>query len=90
MGTLEAFVQRYLAGHAEVRVDYVHGGQACRELAQNGAIAFLLPPFAKSDIFKGVVQGGVLPRKSFSMGHAEEKRYYLECRSLMPEGHEAP
>lgn len=86
VGTLEAFVQRYLAGHAEVRVDYVHGEEACRQLAQKGAVAFLLPPFAKSDIFKGVVQGGVLPRKSFSMGHAEEKRYYLECRSLLPQG----
>ena len=35
-----------------------------------------MPPFAKSDLFKGVVMGGVLPRKTFSMGHAEEKRYY--------------
>lgn len=84
VGSLEAFVQRYLAGHAEVRVDYVHGEKAVRGLAQKGAVGFLLPPFAKSDIFKGVVQGGVLPRKSFSMGHPEEKRYYLECRSLVP------
>ena len=39
-------------------------------------------PFAKSDLFKGVVMGGVLPRKTFSMGHAEEKRYYVECRKI--------
>lgn len=84
VGTIEAFVQRYLSGHVEVQADYVHGEEAVRALAQKGAVAFLLPPFAKSDIFKGVVQGGVLPRKSFSMGHAEEKRYYLECRSLVP------
>ena len=47
------------------------------------ATAVLLPPFAKADLFRGVVLGGVLPRKTFSMGHAEEKRYYNECRSLL-------
>ena len=45
-------------------------------------MAFLLPPFDKSDLFKGVVMGGVLPRKTFSMGHAEEKRYYIEFRKI--------
>ena len=45
-------------------------------------MAFLLPPFEKRDLFKGVVLGGVLPRKTFSMGHAEEKRYYVECRKI--------
>ena len=50
------------------------------------ATALLMPDFAKADLFKGVVLGGVLPRKTFSMGHAEEKRYYNECRSLtMPD-----
>ncbi len=82
VGTLEDFVQWYLAGDAGVRVDYVHGEAACRALVTKRAAAFLLPPFAKSDIFRGVVLGGVLPRKTFSMGHAEEKRYYLECRSI--------
>ena len=41
-----------------------------------------MPDFAKSDLFRGVALGGVLPKKTFSMGHAEEKRYYLECRAL--------
>lgn len=86
VGTLEAFVQQYLAGHAGARVDYIHGEAACRRLAQKDGVGFLLPPLAKSDLFKGVVLGGVLPRKTFSMGHAEEKRYYLECRSLTGEG----
>ena len=39
----------------------------------------------ESDLFKGVIEGGVLPRKTFSMGHAEEKRYYLECRAIARE-----
>lgn len=46
---------------------------------------FLMPPFEKSDLFKGIVMGGVLPRKTFSMGHAEEKRYYMECRNILGE-----
>ena len=41
--------------------------------------------FEKSDLFKGIVMGGVLPRKTFSMGHAEEKRYYMECRNILGE-----
>ena len=53
-----------------------------RALCKQGAVAFLMPPFAKSDLFRGVVMGGVLPRKTFSMGHAEEKRYYIECRKI--------
>ena len=44
-----------------------------------------MPEFAKSDLFKGVVLGGVLPRKTFSMGHAQEKRYYMECRDIDPQ-----
>ena len=46
------------------------------------AVGLILPPFDKADILKGVVLGGVLPRKTFSMGHAEEKRYYVECRKI--------
>ena len=45
-------------------------------------MGLLLPPLEKGDLFRGVVLGGVLPRKTFSMGHAEEKRYYLECRRI--------
>ena len=45
-------------------------------------MGLLLPPFQKSTSFLGVYLGGVLPKKTFSMGHAEEKRYYLECRAI--------
>lgn len=86
VGTIEAFLADYLQSRPEVRVDYIHGEEAVRDLcAKKGAVGILLPPFKKSDLFKGVVLGGVLPRKTFSMGHAEEKRYYLEARSLLPE-----
>lgn len=66
-------------------VDYIHGADAACRIAEahdGPALALLMPDFAEADLFKGVVLGGVLPRKTFSMGHAEEKRYYNECRAL--------
>ena len=82
VGTVDEFIEYFMARHSEARVDYVHDEPAVRALCKKGAVAFLMPPFAKSDLFKGVVMGGVLPRKTFSMGHAEEKRYYVECRKI--------
>ena len=82
VGTIDEFIEYYLERHPEGRVDYVHDEPAVRALCKKGAVAFLMPPFAKGDLFKGVVMGGVLPRKTFSMGHAEEKRYYIECRKI--------
>ena len=64
-------------------IDYIHGDEEVRELAQQpDSIGFLLPPMAKHELFRGVISGGVLPRKTFSMGHAREKRYYLEGRKI--------
>ena len=68
--------------HSEARVEYVHDEPAVRALTRQGGVAFMLLPFKKSDLVKGIVMGGVLPRKTFSMGHAEEKRYYIECRRI--------
>lgn len=82
VGTVEAFLTDLCAG-SDCRVDYIHGEEAARGLAGENAAAILLPPFEKADLFRGVVLGGVLPRKTFSMGHAEEKRYYNECRALV-------
>ena len=82
VGTIDAFIEYFMARHIEARVDYVHDEPAVRALCKQGGVAFLLPPFDKSDLFKGIVMGGVLPRKTFSMGHAEEKRYYIECRKI--------
>lgn len=84
VGTVERFIGEFLQQHPGVEVDYIHGDQTARGMAGKNAVAFLLPEFRKADLFRGVVLGGVLPRKTFSMGHAEEKRYYNECRSLMP------
>ena len=85
VGTIDEFIEYFMARHKEARVDYVHDEPAVRALCRQGGVAFLMPPFEKSDLFKGIVMGGVLPRKTFSMGHAEEKRYYMECRNILGE-----
>lgn len=84
VGTAEAFVGDFLADHPGSAVDYIHGESSVRALAGKGGVGLLMPEFAKSDLFRGVVLGGVLPRKTFSMGHAQEKRYYMECRDIDP------
>ena len=86
VGTVEAFAEAYLRDHPEVTVDYIHDEPAVRGFCRRGAVGFLLPAFDKGDLFKGVVLGGVLPKKTFSMGHAQEKRYYLECRAIAAQG----
>jgi len=79
VGVLQAFLDQYGQGE----VDYIHGDDVLRNLAQQpDSIGFLLPPMAKSDLFTGVEADGALPRKTFSMGHAHEKRYYLEGRVI--------
>lgn len=82
---LDAFLTEFLAQRPGAKVDYIHGADNVRALARAGAVGVILPDFAKSDLFRGVVLGGMLPKKTFSMGHAEEKRYYLECRQIAPQ-----
>ena len=66
-------------------IDFIHGEDVALRLArEEGAVAFLMPRIEKDELFRTISQNGVLPRKTFSMGHAEEKRYYLECRKILP------
>ena len=63
--------------------DFIHGEDAVNELCQKkNRVGLLLPPFAKEALFPTVQEGGPLPRKSFSMGEAHEKRFYFECRRI--------
>ena len=84
VGTLQNFLDDYIAAHPKARVDYIHGADEARALAEEreDAVAFLLPPMDKSDLFPTVVHDGVLPRKTFSMGEAHDKRFYLEARKI--------
>ncbi len=84
VGALQGFLDYYLSRHAgDGYVDYVHGEDVARELGtQKGNIAFLLQPMAKEQLFRGVIHDGALPRKTFSMGSACDKRFYLEAREI--------
>ena len=78
----DEFCRRYAAAHGG-SVDYIHGDETLRTLAARpGCAAVPLPPVEKASLFRSVLTGGALPQKSFSIGHAEDKRYYLECRAI--------
>ena len=82
VGALQSFLDDWLMEHPG-RVDYIHGEDVAREFAaRTGNIAFLLPPMAKEALFPTVIHDGVLPRKTFSMGEAHDKRFYLEARKI--------
>lgn len=82
VGALQGFLDPYLEENAG-KIDYIHDDDELIRLAtQENAIGFLLPAMEKSQLFRGVIADGVLPRKTFSMGHAREKRYYLEGRKI--------
>ena len=83
VGTLQSFIDDYVASHPESSVDYIHDVDATEALAkQNNAIGFIFDGMEKDQLFKTVICDGALPRKTFSMGHAADKRYYLECRKI--------
>ena len=82
VGTLQNFLDAYLKENGG-EVDYIHGDKVTDELGSKpGNIGFKLPAMGKDQLFKTVIADGVLPRKTFSMGHAEDKRYYVEGRKI--------
>ncbi len=82
VAVLQSFLDGWLAENGG-EIDYIHGEAEVEALAsQENAIGFQLPAMEKHELFRGVIAGGVLPRKTFSMGHAREKRYYLEGRKI--------
>ncbi|TYQ15998.1 UNVERIFIED_CONTAM: uncharacterized protein (DUF1015 family) [Acetivibrio alkalicellulosi] len=83
-GTLQHFLDEYLKQNTQAKIDYIHGEDVVTKLgSKKGNIGFYLPTMNKHDLFKTVIIDGVLPRKTFSMGEAEEKRFYLECRKIV-------
>ena len=78
----ERFCRAYIAAHGGY-IDYIHGDDTARSLGEKpNCAAVLLPPVEKSGLFLSVLKNGALPKKSFSMGNARDKRYYLECRKI--------
>jgi hypothetical protein len=83
VGSLQGFLDAFLKDGGAERIDYVHGAEvACSLGAIPGNTGFYLPAMPKNDLFKTVILDGALPRKTFSMGEAREKRFYLECRKI--------
>ncbi len=80
---LQPVLDEFVANRQGVTMDYIHGTDEVFRLGKkDNAVAILLPPVEKNSFFSTIAATGPLPRKSFSMGEASEKRYYLECRKL--------
>jgi len=85
VATLQAFLDQYLPTVPAARLDYIHGEAALTKLGeQPSTMGFYLPALDKNDFFRTVIRDGALPRKTFSMGEADDKRFYLECRRILP------
>ncbi len=84
VGTLQAFLDVFMEENGADKLDYVHGAEAtCKLGAQEGNAGFYVPGMDKSDLFKTVILDGALPRKTFSLGEAKEKRFYVEARKIV-------
>jgi hypothetical protein len=81
---LQAFLDVFMKENGAEKIDYVHGREVvCALGAQPGNAGFYVPGMEKSDLFKTVILDSVLPRKTFSMGEAHEKRFYMEARTIL-------
>ena len=77
---------QYIKKNPSAEVDYIHGEASVKALSEkDGAIGFMFGGMEKNQLFKTVIFDGALPRKTFSMGHAHDKRFYLECRRIIKE-----
>nr|AGS53293.1 uncharacterized conserved protein UCP033563 [uncultured bacterium contig00013] len=82
---LQPLLDDFIGRRKGSSIDYIHGEEEVFRLTQDSArraVGLILPPVRKDGLFKTVARSGPLPRKSFSMGDAWEKRFYLECRRL--------
>ena len=83
MGTFQSFIDGFIARGGAKSIDYVHGEEAFERLAAaDGNLGFHLPALSKAGLLRMVVREGPLPRKTFSMGEADEKRFYIEARRI--------
>ena len=83
VGTLQTFIDDYLKDNPDVKIDYIHGTEVVENLCkQEKTLGFIFEGMGKDELFPAIVADGSLPRKTFSMGHAEDKRYYIEARKI--------
>ena len=85
VGTLQRFLDSFMENSGAEKIDYVHGTEVLFSKGQaENNVGFYVPGIDKSDLFKTVILDGALPRKTFSMGEAHQKRFYMECRKIQP------
>lgn len=83
VGTLQVFIDEYLKENPQVKIDYIHGEDVVYDLCkEDNTLGFIFEGMGKDDLFPAVKSDGSLPRKTFSMGHAHDKRYYIESRKI--------
>ncbi|HEY9151284.1 MAG TPA: DUF1015 domain-containing protein [Anaerolineales bacterium] len=83
VGTIQSFLDPFMKDGGAEKIDYVHGTDVVVKLgSQPNNAGFYLPGMSKSDLFKTVILDGALPRKTFSMGEARAKRFYVEARKI--------
>lgn len=83
VGTLQNFLDKWTKEHPETVVDYVHGTESVTALSKTeNTVGFIYDGMTKSELFPAVNADGALPRKTFSMGQARDKRYYVEARQI--------
>ncbi len=84
IATLQKFLDEYLKTNNGIKIDYIHGEGSVYELAKKeNALGFIFSGMEKSELFPAIIADGSLPRKTFSMGHADDKRFYLEARKIV-------
>ena len=81
VGTLQTFLDRFV-NETGARIDYIHGVESVKKLVSRDSVGFIFRGMEKSDLFPTVIADGALPRKTFSMGEADDKRFYLEARRI--------
>jgi len=82
VATIQSFLDKFIDKN-DIEIDFIHDTDSTLELSTEENTGLLLPPIDKSGFFKTVIDEGTLPRKAFSMGHADEKRFYLEARKII-------
>jgi uncharacterized protein (DUF1015 family) len=84
-GTAQQVIDTLVKNGENTSVDYIHGEESTETIgSREGNFGLILPPMDKQDFFRTVINDGALPRKTFSMGEAHEKRYYVEARKIVP------
>ena len=82
VGSIQIFLDEYLSNH-KGKIDYIHGYEVTKEFgSKENNVGIVFDAMSKNDLFKTVILDGALPRKTFSMGHSNDKRYYLEARKI--------